>query len=121
MILPAWQELGLPTEESSADLALLRLLLSLRPWLEHPEDAAGLRPLLDTEEGRAALRLPPSAARLDPAVLEELLGWMARLLALLDAQPQGAAERAEARAAGWQEAAHSCSYRFSDFLERLDA
>jgi hypothetical protein len=54
-------------------------------------------------------------------VLEELSGWLARLLALLDAQPQGAAERAEARAAGWREAARSSNYRFPDFLERLDA
>jgi glycosidase len=121
VILPVWQELGLPPEESSGDLALLRLLLSLRPWLEHPEEAGGLRRLLDTEEGRAALRLPPGAARLDPAVLEEVTDWMARLLALLDPQPQGAAGRAEARAAGWQEAARSCNYRFPDLLERLGA
>ncbi len=47
-------------------MALLRLLLSLRPWLERPQEAAGLRQQLDSEEGRAALRLPPGAARAGP-------------------------------------------------------
>jgi hypothetical protein len=46
---------------------------------------------------------------------------VARLLPLLDPRPQGAEQRAEARAAGWQEAARNGNYRFPDFLERLDA
>ncbi len=54
-------------------------------------------------------------------MLGEAAGWIGLLVALLDPEPQGAAERAQARIAGWQEAARSCAYRFPDFLERLDA
>jgi hypothetical protein len=121
VIRPVWEALGLAGEQASGEMAFLRLLLSLRPWLEHPQEAAGLRQHLDSEEGRAALRLSPGAARLDASVLDQAAAWIARLLALLDPQPQGAAERADARVSGWEEAARSCDYRFPDFLERLDA
>jgi hypothetical protein len=123
VILPAWEALGLPAERAAGQMALLRLLLTLRPWLESPLDAAALRQSLASLEGRAALGLPPGdgPARLEPAAWKLLAAWSARLLALLDPQPRGAAERAAARAAGWVKAAQGCDYRFPDLLERLDA
>jgi hypothetical protein len=127
-------------------MALLRLLLSLRPWLESlqrgsplgdtlqecllrgsaqqegPKEAAGLRRALQSEEGRAALRIPAAGPfRLDPAAWAGLVDWIAGLAALLDPEPAGAQRRAQARAARWGKAARDCDYRFPDLLERLDA
>jgi glycosidase len=141
VIRPAWEAMGFGGEQASGNMALLRLLLALRPWLESlpregppregpqqegpqqegPKEAAGLRRGLDSEEGRAALRLPPGASRLDPAAWGRVADWIAGLAALLDPEPQGARKRAADRAAGWTAAARSCDYRFPELLERLDA
>jgi hypothetical protein len=123
VIRPAWEALGLAPGQAAAEMALLRLLLALRPWLERPEDATELRQLLASAEGRAALRLPADApsARLEPAAWGDLVVWIARLAALLDPEPRGAQERAEARAAAWVAAAKGCAYRYPELLERLDA
>jgi hypothetical protein len=103
-------------------MALLRLLMSLRPWMDNPQEAAGLRRALDSEEGRAALSIPGTGgpARVDPEAWGELTDWIARLAALLDADVLGARQRADARVARWQAAARDCDWRFPDFLERLD-
>jgi hypothetical protein len=123
VILPAWEALGLPAADAGARLALLRLLLALRPWLESPRETAALRELLASPEARAALRLPPAdgPVRLEPSAWGELTAWIARLLALLDREPQGASVRSGARAAAWVQAAKACGYRFPDVLELLDA
>jgi glycosidase len=121
VIRPAWEAVGLGGERASENMALLRLLLALRPWLENPKVAAALRRGLDSEEGRAALRLPAGPGRLDPAAWARVADWAAGLAALLDPEPLGARKRADARAAGWAAAARSCDYRFPDLLDRLDA
>jgi len=123
VIRPDWEALGIAGEQASEMMALLRLLLALRPWLESPKDSSGLAQALASAEGRAALRLPAveGPARLDPAAWNALADWIAGMAALLDPMQQDARQRAEARAARWVQAARSCDYRFPDFLERLDA
>jgi hypothetical protein len=120
VIRPAWEGLGLDPAEAGAELALLRLLLALRPWLEAPEDAAGLRQALAGETGALRLKdLRPSDPedRVDPAAYKELLGWLVRLEGLLHPKGAGLGERA----ARWARVAEECGYRLAGILAGLDA
>ena len=120
VIRPAWEGLGLDPAEAGAELALLRLLLALRPWLEAPADTAGLRQALEGEADALRpkdLRPGEPEGRVDPAAWQDLLGWLVRLERLL--RP-GEAVLGE-RAARWARAAEECGYRLAGILAGLDA